>query len=65
MPNQRHRDKVGLSVYIPVSLKAELKAEANRRNVPLSTIVTEFYVKGLQARGIKINDKGERNGKQG
>jgi hypothetical protein len=64
MPNQRHKDKVIVSVYIPSELKAELRAEARRRGVPVSVIVTEFYVKGLQDRGMRINEKGERHVKR-
>jgi hypothetical protein len=64
MPNQRHKDKVIMSVYIPTALKAKIKAEARRRGVPMSVVATEFYMSGLMAMtGIKadernVNEKG-------
>lgn len=58
MPNQRNKNKSGISVYVPDEIKDALKTEAQKRNLPMSELVTNIYRDKLSELGYDIgNDK--------
>ena len=61
MPNKRNKDKRGISVYVPNQIKDALVAEAERRGVPMSELVTEIYRAELSRLGYNINNKKKEN----
>lgn len=62
MPNQRHKDKKGISVYVPTEIKDALTQEAEMLGMPMSELITRIYRDALVQRGYKIN--GEKECKQ-
>ena len=60
MPNKRNKNKRGISVYVPNPIKDALVAEAKRRGVPMSELVTEFYRAELSRLGYKVNPNEEK-----
>ena len=61
MPNQRKRTKRGISVYVPDTIKEALVAEAARRGVHMSELVTEIYRAELLRLGYDLNPEKETN----
>lgn len=59
MPNQRKKDKKGISVYVPDKIKAALAAESKRRGIPMSELVTEFYKTALEKLGYDLSTTGD------
>lgn len=56
MPNQRKKDKRGISVYVSDKIKAALVAEAERRGVHMSELVTEIYRLELERLGYDLTE---------
>lgn len=56
MPNQRKKDKRGISVYVPSAIKNALAEEAERRGVPMSELITELYRAELERLGYNLNE---------
>lgn len=59
MPNKRKKTKRGISVYVPDKIKDALVAEAERRGVHMSELVTEIYRAELERLGYNLNAKQE------
>ena len=62
MPNQRHKDKRGISVYVPTEIKDALTQEAEAQGVPMSELIIRIYRDALSQRGYKVN--GDKECKQ-
>ena len=56
MPNQRKKDKRGISVYVPRTIKNALVEEAEKRGVPMSELITELYRAELERLGYNLNE---------
>lgn len=54
MPNQRDKNKCGISVYVPLQIKDALMTEASRRKQPMSRLITEIYSDTLNELGYDI-----------
>lgn len=59
MPNKRKKTKRGISVYVPDEIKRALVAEAERRGIPMSKLVTELYRAELERLGYNLKAKQE------
>jgi len=56
MPNQRDKNKSGISVYVPDEIKDALKTEAHKRNLPMSEFVTDIYRDKLSELGYDLSN---------
>lgn len=57
MPNQRSKEKKGVSVYVPGIVHDSLQAEAEKLGITLSDYVTQIYRDELKRRGYKLNEE--------
>ena len=63
MPNQRHSDKEALNTWTYRHIKQAMKDEAKRTGKSVSDLAVDFYIEGLQKRGVKIKGGGRDDGK--
>ena len=61
MPNKRDKDKCGISVYVPSTIKKALKAEAKKQRKPMSELVTDLYREKLMALGYDLEERDSDN----
>ena len=62
MPNQRKKDKRGISVYVPRTIKNALVEEAEKRGVPMSELITELYRAELERLGYNLKGMSDASG---
>ncbi len=64
MPNQRDKNKCGISVYVSLQIKDALMTEASRRKQSMSRLITEIYSDKLNELGYDVSSVSKEKKRQ-